>query len=121
MEKQYTEQKLTELLKSLSYISDIQVLNTEEEGYVIYSEQSKVVINLETGNVFCAGIEYQFHDNFDIGYINSETHMKYLRHNLILNLNYVKIAHACYIKGLIDGKINQPYRQWVDAEMKAKC
>lgn len=42
MEKQYTEEELTELITSLSYISDIQVLNTEEEGYVIYSEQGFV-------------------------------------------------------------------------------
>lgn len=119
MEKQYTEEELTKLLKNISYISDIQVINTEE-GYVIHSENSKVLAILNTGEVYSSGKEIIFNDNFDIGHVNTREHMRYLRHNLNLNINYLKLAHIRYIKGLISGKINQPYRQWVDAEMKAK-
>ncbi|HFK4065601.1 TPA: hypothetical protein ACG1UU_003025 [Kluyvera ascorbata] len=114
-----TEQQLTEELKSISYISDIQVINTDE-GYVIHSENSKVLVMLDTGEVHSAGRDITFVDGFDIGHVNARDHMRYLRHNLNLKINYLKLAHIRYIKGLIDGKINQPYRQWVDAEMKAK-
>ena len=73
-----TEQQLTEELKSISYISDIQVINTDE-GYVIHSENSKVLVMLDTGEVHSAGRDITFVDGFDIGHVNARDHMRYLR------------------------------------------
>ncbi|WP_065356358.1 hypothetical protein [Kluyvera georgiana] len=114
-----TEQQLTEELIKISYISDIQVINTEE-GYVIHSENSKVLVLLDTGDVHSAGRDFTFVDGFDIGHVNTRQHISYLRHNLNLNINFLKLSHMRYIKGLIEETITEPYKLWVKAEMEKK-